>query len=446
MRPFKEIVATAAVGIGLMAVNTASFAAGPESTYTQLPNDLSVGSSNATILTTTITLPAASYVYVQSDGRVFPAGAAIAALSIWADGADISNDSVIDWSKTTDAQQHSYNVVGATYLAAGTHVLRVNASTLNGASFMVGAGSNLSVMTSPADTVMVSRVAQDTAPLSFNTAGIRQGSPLPHQPLVSQTINTGGRATIALASGRAYLWGGPGDPLTAIYLNGQEPANNVGTWADNDTWQGAENQSPFFNHAFYAQPGNQVTVSWDASALPYCEDGGCSGMVDTVNYKVGGGSTLVTLSGMAVAGSAPTASNAYDRTNYVGIGSSSGWPGVPPTGTDVMLAQADIVIPQGHNGVVLFTGKSRVQGDGADAGGTVSMWLTIDGVRRGSTGIQQLKYPDCVSTRTIGTSYLSAAPGERLAPGKHHVTLYGRADGSFKHLAMTRDLPLLWFD
>ncbi|RKP43975.1 hypothetical protein [Trinickia fusca] len=402
-----------------------------------------MGSSNATILTTTVTLPTASYVYVQSDGRVFPAGAAIAALSIWADGGEISNDSVIDWSKTTNAQQHSYNVIGATYLAAGTHVLRVNASTLNGASFVVGAGSNLSVMTSPADTVMVSRVAQDTAPLSFATAGLKRGSPLPHQPLVSQMINTGGRATVALASGRAFLGGAPGDPLTAIYLNGQEPANNVGTWADNDTWKGAENQSPFFNHAFYAQPGNQATVSWDASALPYCEDDSCSGLVNIVNYKVGAGSTLVTLSGMTVAGSAPTAYTAYNRTNYIDIGSSSG---VPPTGTNVVLAQADIVIPQGHNGVVLFTGKSRVQGDGADAGGTVSMWLAIDGVQRGSTGIQQLRLPDCVSTRTIGTSYLSAAPGERLAPGTHHVTLYGRADGSFKHMSMTRDLPLLWFD
>ncbi len=445
MRVLKKFLPVAMMLVGV-AGSSQSFAAGIESDYQQLPGDISVSAAQ-TVLTSTITLGSPAWVYVQSDGRLIPSGAAIAAMSIVADGATVSNTSIVDWSKTTNAQQHSFNAIGATYLAAGTHVLTLTASTLNGAAFNVGAGSNLSVMTSPAQSVSASQLSQDTGVLSFNTANIKVGTPLPNQSLLAQTLSGGNQATVAMASGRAFLYGAAGDPLTAIYLNGQEPANNVGSWADNDTFGGAENQSPFFNHAFYSQLPSQSVISWNASALAYCEDGGCSGMVDSVQYKVGADSTLVTLSGgMSVAGAYSTSASAYNRTNYIGVGSTLGWPGVPATGTDVVLAQTQITVPAGHNGIVLISGKSRVQGDQSDQGGTVSMWLTVDGVQRGSTGVQQLAYPDGSSTRTIGTSYLSSAPGERLAPGVHTITLYGRADGNFKHLSMTRDLPLIWFD
>ncbi|SMG01325.1 hypothetical protein [Burkholderia singularis] len=441
----KWAVFAAAFSIGVT-VNNSVFSAGSESTYGQLSGDLSISGNNRVLLSSTITLPAAAYVYVQSDGRVYPSGAAIAALSIVADGQSISNDSIVDWSQTSNAQQHSYNIIGGKYLSAGTHVLQLIASTLNGAAFMVGAGSNLAVMTAPAENVNISQLGSDTSTLSFNTAGIVRGMPLPHQALISQSLNPGGQPVISLASGRIYLAGSYGDPLTSIYLNGREPENNIGSWSDNDMYKGAENQAPFYNQAFYAQLTGPSTISWDASALAYCEDNSCSGLVNHVQYKAGANSTLVTLyGGMSVVGSASTSNDAYNRTNYIGVGSSSGWPGVPSTGADVALAQATIVVPAGHNGIVLISGKSRVQGDTADTG-TVSMWITVDGVRRGSTGIQQLSNPDGVSTRTIGASYLSANPGERLAPGTHQITLYGRADGTFKHLAMTRDLPLIWFD
>jgi hypothetical protein len=442
----KKALPVAFACVGFACQVSSAVAAGIESDYQQLSGDISV-SGTQTVLTSTITLGSPAWIYVQSDGRIVPAGASIAALSISADGAAISNTSIVDWSKTTNGQQHSFNAIGAAYLGAGTHVVKLAASTLNGAAFKVGAGTNLSVMTSPAQSVAVSRMSQDTSTLSFNTANLKVGTPLPNQTLLSHHFSIGGESMIALASGRVFLNGSAGDPLTAIYLNGQEPANNVGSWSDNDMYRGAENQAPFFNHAFYPQLPDRSVVSWNASALPYCEDGGCSGSVNTVQYKVGADSTLVTLSGgMSVAGAYSTSASAYNRTNYIGVGSTQGWPGVPPTGTDVVLAQVQITVPAGHNGIVLISGKSRVQGDQSDQGGTVSMWMTVDGVRRGSTGIQQLAYPDGVSTRTIGASYLSSAPAERLAPGLHTITLYGRADGNFKHLAMTRDLPLIWFD
>lgn len=446
MKMFERSLLNMSVCIGIVSCASHVLAAGIESDYQQIPGDISVSGAQA-VLTSTITLGSPAWVYVQSDGRVIPSGASIAAMSISADGAAISNTSIVDWSQTTNAQQHSFNAIGAAYLGAGTHVVKLTASTLNGAAFNVGAGTNLSVMTSPAQAVSVSKLSQDTGTLSFDTANIKVGTPLPNQALLSQTVNVGGQAAVAMASGRAFLYGLAGDPLTAIYLNGQEPANNIGSWADNDMYKGAENQAPFFNHAFYSQLPNQSVISWNASALPYCEDGGCSGSVDNVQYKVGADSTLVTLyGGMSVAGAYSTSSSAYNRTNYIGVGSTQGWPGVPATGTDVVLAQVQITVPAGHNGIVLISGKSRVQGDQSDQGGTVSMWITVDGVRRGSTGVQQLAYPNGASTRTIGASYLSSAPAERLAPGSHTITLYGRADGNFKHLAMTRDLPLIWFD
>jgi hypothetical protein len=116
-----------------------------------------------------------------------------------------------------------------------------------------------------------------------------------------------------------------------------------------------------------------------------------------------------------------------------------------PLGTDVPLARATVTIPPLGDGTVLFSAKSRVQGDSADGGGTVSIWLTIDGRRVGSVGVQRLASPFCESQRSISASYLAAGAGA-LSPGPHVVEVHGRADGDFIHLSLVRDLPLVWFD
>lgn len=103
-----------------------------------------------------------------------------------------------------------------------------------------------------------------------------------------------------------------------------------------------------------------------------------------------------------------------------------------------------VTIPQGHNGVVFFAAKTRVFVDPKDSGGIMSLWIAIDGKTVGSTGIQQFRWPS-YSQRTVSASYL-AADSDALTPGSHLVQLFGRADGSFLHAAMARDLPLLWFD
>lgn len=93
----------------------------------------------------------------------------------------------------------------------------------------------------------------------------------------------------------------------------------------------------------------------------------------------------------------------------------------------------------------MIVAKSRHNADQVDEGGTITLWLTIDGVRRGSIGVQELRAPFSVSGRTISSSYLAAGK-QRLRPGRHVVRVYGRADGSFWHVNLSRDLPLVWFD
>jgi hypothetical protein len=74
------------------------------------------------------------------------------------------------------------------------------------------------------------------------------------------------------------------------------------------------------------------------------------------------------------------------------------------------------------------------------------MWITIDGKRRGPMVVQQVLPPgNSGSQRSIAVSYL-AAGRQALRPGHHRVRVWGRADGSFFHAWMWRDLPLIWFD
>ncbi len=423
----------------------AALAADPSSTYTQVAADLLIGSGDATVLTSTISLPAPTWVYLQSDGRAYPSGGgAIAALWITVDGSTASNLSVIDWSVSKSPQQHSYNTIGAIYLGAGTHTVALHSRSLNSRGFSLGAASNLEVLVNPAQTVGYASLAADTGQLSYNVAGLDGASSvLPTQSQVSTSVNgANGSTLVALASSRIYEWGNPGDPLTTIGLDGQSLPNNQASWSDNDMYDYAENQAPFFTHALITNLSSAAhTVSLMTTALPY--SGGAS---NNVQYRMGGGSQVITLQGgMSVVGSAPLASDAHNVINYICIASSTGWSGCPAAGTAVPITQADIVVPSGSNGVVLITGKTRIQGDNADPGGQGFLYLTVDGQQLGSYGVQQLASPDSVSTRTLSTSYL-AAGANALSPGTHHVVLYGRATGNFQHLAYTRDLPLIWFD
>lgn len=120
----------------------------------------------------------------------------------------------------------------------------------------------------------------------------------------------------------------------------------------------------------------------------------------------------------------------------------------PCVGTDVLIAQGSFTIPNDHSGVVLIVAKSDVQGGSCDKGGAVKLIIKLDGVQRGSTGVQELLCPNGESHRTLTASYLATG----LARGSSHtVAVYGRAElvfpnGSFEGVSMTNYLPLIWFD
>ena len=424
----------------ILNINSA-FAVGTDSSYQQLIGDMKINSTSV-VINSVVNISSPGYILVQSDGRAFPNGAAIASMYITVNGEKISNASVIDWSDSSDPQQHSFNSIGTIYISIpGQYTVCLIAQSLNSVPFTVGASSGLAVISRPATSIQQAYLGQDTGPLSFNVSGIKKGTALPHTPLISIALpSTGGIPAIALASGRIYVYGHYGDPLTAIYSNNFEPPNNVGNWSDNDMWSAAENQAPFFNHMYLPAPSSATTVAWNGTALPYCEDQtstNCSSGVDQVRYKVGGDSTLITLSGgMNVVGGYSTSTSQNNRTNYVNTGTGNWGP--------VTILSTQISVPEGHNGIIFFTGKTRVQGGPNDAGGTVTLQLNIDGVNYGNISVQQLKTPDSVSTRTMGVSYLSI--NNRLAPGIHTVKLIGQSVGSFVDLALTNDLPLVWFD
>lgn len=388
-------------------------------------------------------MSAPSWVYLQTDGRVWPSGGgSIPAIWIKVDGINATNSSVVDWSASQSPQQHSTNAVGAVYLSAGMHTVSLHARSLNSKMFALGSESNLSTLINPATTVNIAIRGTDSGTLSYNVNGLNGQSVLPTSAQASVSINgNAGSTLVAIVSSRIYRNGNAGDPLTTIGIDGGTLPNNEASWSDNDMYQGAENQAPFFTHAVvHGISTAPHTVSLLTSAIPYT-----SGQ-NNVQYRIGADAAIITMQGgMSVVGSAPIAYDAHNVTNYLCIATNIGWSGCPVTGTNVIIAQADIVVPSGNNGVVLISGKTRIQGDSADAGGVATVFLTVDGVNRGSRGIQQLASPNSVSSRTLGTSYL-ATGSEALTPGTHHVIMYAQATGSFKHLAVTKDLPLIWFE
>jgi hypothetical protein len=235
--------------------------------------------------------------------------------------------------------------------------------------------------------------------------------------------------------------------MIGIYRNSVHPDPAASLWSVNDICTCAETQAPLFTQAVLGATGRKHSlVSLDASEFPWWTSIG----ENPASYSVESGARLVVLNGMHVAGSAPTLANGFPdlrgtATDYWCLASDQGWPSCAPVGTDVLVAQGVVNVARDASGVVMFAAKSRVQADNADAGGTVSMWLTIDGVRKGASGIQELRAPSSVSERTIAASYL-ATGSAHLQPGQHIVRLYARADGSFIHVSLVRDLPLVWFD
>jgi hypothetical protein len=90
---------------------------------------------------------------------------------------------------------------------------------------------------------------------------------------------------------------------------------------------------------------------------------------------------------------------------------------------------------------------ASTEGDARAPGvqGSAFLGIRVDGVDRGSVGVQGIGAGNANSQRTLAASFLAAGP-RRLAPGKHKIQVWARGKGQFVHLAASADMPLLFFD
>jgi hypothetical protein len=440
------------------------------SVYRQLAGTRTV-SAPTTILSAHITLARRDSVFVQSDGTYIPGGSSAANVYIAVDGRKVSNDSLVDWRTSALPTAHPFDAVGALPLPAGRHLVELIAEppslplcagenctpsgpAASGGSFTVAAGASLSVLVHPATRVSFEVTGNDAGPFDLTTAGLltehnRLVGPLPWVQLLSATVPRGARA-VAFGSGWLYAAGHGGDGMLSLLVDGRFPGNAVASWANQDTWPGAESRGPLSTQAFLSRQARPRTISLATVELPWAPSWGLGGE-DPLIYSVAAGTELTVLTGgMALAGSATGDSTNSPNASGVWVGSSTGDPSSPPVGTPVELASGRIRVPRGDSGVVMLSAKSRTHGGdngvtGSVSHGTISLWLTIDGKQVGSRVFQEIETASSGSQRSIAVSYL-AAGRHALRPGSHRVAVWGRADGSFVHAYMWRDLPLVWFD
>lgn len=134
-----------------------------------------------------------------------------------------------------------------------------------------------------------------------------------------------------------------------------------------------------------------------------------------------------------------------NREEWGCFGSNIDYPNCPKIGGIREAAVTTVTIPKGHNGIVLFMSKIRLQPDREDKGGVAKMWINIDGKDVGTIGTQGFNFPNGESSRTISASYLSAGI-DKLTEGSHIIRLFLKAEGEFKHISYSLDLPLIYLD
>ena len=411
-------------------------AAGSNSVYLSLASDYTV-TTTTTILTTTLTTYATqTKLYMQSDGRYYSSSEICAGMQIKVDSGYVGNCSTIDWRGSKIKAQHSYDCVAGVAVGPGSHTFSLVAQVLGGSgSFIVGAASNLSVMNNITVDMQCTSSASNSQSFNFTTYGISQGTPVPHTPVLSLNVNNSAGPIIALGSGRALKTNAEGDAMLGIYKDGLSLPNNEANWTTNDIYSGAELQAPLYSHAYINATGIH-TISMDATELPWMPSSGENG----VQYSVGSNSTLVVMDGSQQVCGAGTSLNADtdNDTDYTYIGDGSG------SGQTIQLSSGTVTIPSGHDGVVMFDSKIKMQPCGdSTTSGNVSLWIEIDGVQCGSIGVQGIVAPNNISERTLSASYL-AAGSKALSVGTHTVTVKIKTQGSPSWAL--NELPLLWFD
>lgn len=141
-----------------------TLAGDPLSSFTKINSDVVVGSSNPhDIITQTLTLTTSQKVLIIADGRYFPyTSNGIAQVNIQIDNNNsYSNNSIIDWSSSTNPVQHTFNCIASTTLAPGIHTIKLIAFThpsTPGTNFKIGSESGLSILVNPAPNMISSKL------------------------------------------------------------------------------------------------------------------------------------------------------------------------------------------------------------------------------------------------------------------------------------------------
>lgn len=439
------------------------------SVFARTASDLQVNTTgHVDVITRTVSITQPNTrVLVVADGRYFPIDAPAGSVRIAINGSEAhSSYAINDWgSAEKDASaQHSFNAIAHAVLQPGVHTftLRAGAHPSRPGRFVVGSHSGLSVILNPGENTVVSAMAGESAVIDVTTyappaVNVIEGST--NRPsvevlrnVVANTAPTA-RLVASLASARAFnACPGYGDSLAAIYQDGMCPHTDTASWSVNDIDPGAELQAPMFSHALHAVgPNASTNISFRASELSFGSDQASvqgSAWENEVCYKMGS-ARLVSVVGGQVIGSAG-GNGAYCSTyTWRCVASTVGTSGCPAAGTDSVIASRYIDIPANHDGIVFFSAKTRIQGDQADGYMTAGLGIKINGVKRGTLGVQQIRPGYGVASRTLSASYLSApgADSAVLPPGRHLVEVYMNVTGSpIKHVAVPSDVALVYFD
>lgn len=465
----KQLMARVAVFLFCSCFSFALGAAVPQqqSKYAALASDVAVTEPYRILLQTTITLNAPDKIYVQSDGYIRQgagtpgsAGRVAGGISIVVDSAKIGSDAVVDWPEGRDGQVHSYNVIGAAELSAGTHTVSLVAASLlpSSSSFTVGAGSNLSVFVHPADRILVTTLSDPTdtygdylvadrsvdPPVPINVSNWERGTPLPVLEPLRLTVPATDSPVVAMSSARVF--GESGDVLLGIGLNGKNPGNAYSSWSVNDMGYLAEYQAPVFSHAYFPKLAPDSRISMQATVFPWEAP-----YENPAIYKIGAGAKLIVMyGGMQVTGHSVISDAVNDPWDLVCVK----WPNC--SRPSLTAEDAVFTVPEGHHGVVMFSAKARVQeqvlaGTYGRAAIRIGIWdATGIKIGEGSVGMQRIADPLSISQRTLSSSYL-ATGAKALKPGIYRARVElavwsAPGENPLNNLDFRSDMPLLWFD
>ncbi len=439
------------------------------SSFQRIDADLLITGTTPTVVASrTIVLSRTTRIVAVADGRHFPVDAPAAAVRIRIDGDEsMSSVAVTDWGSTQRPVMHAFNVLADATLGAGVHVIELVASAhpTRPGRFRIGAGSGLSLLVQPHSQILSSALSGPSENFQVTTYApeqnidIREGAPdRPLLPVLTQSLRNQGSRTldvITLASGRAFhacdsgIDGGHGDALLGLRADGICQSTHSASWSVNDIDPNAELQAPVMLHGVHRLlPGQQRSLTLVASELAFGSDfpgahenGVCWGLGSARMLSASGGGVF----GSAVSGPAQACSTYTWRC----VASTIGAPLCPPPSTTVVLASAQVYIPPGHDGIVLFNARTRIQGDNADTLTSALLGIRVNGEPVAAIGMQQLAAGAAAASRTLSASYLSAvnAPGGTLGLGLHVVEVTIEVSGSsLRHVSVPNELALTWFD